>query len=106
MQKYFQDKLIVHQTKAANEPNLIYYSQVNLPTAINKLEYLKKEAKRNDLELPQKDSDISNLFYITLWLRRAVREAKRVDIKSGISSADICDKKMKKIVPEQLFLFL
>ena len=31
---------------------------------------------------------------------------KGVDIKSGISSADICNEKMKKIVPEQLFLFL
>ena len=48
LQKYFQDKLIVHQTKAANEPDLIYYSQVNLQTAINKLAYLKKEAKLND----------------------------------------------------------
>ena len=37
-QKYFQDKLIVHQTKG----------QVNLQTAINKLAYPKKEAKLND----------------------------------------------------------
>ena len=48
LQKYFQDKLIVHQTRAANEPDFIYYSQVNLQTAINKLAYLKKEAKLND----------------------------------------------------------
>ena len=70
LQKYFQDKLIVHQTKAANEPDLIYYSQVNLQTAINKLAYLKKETKleaiKHDLELPQEDSDISNLFYTAL----------------------------------------
>ena len=51
---------------------------MNLQTAINKLAYLKKEAKleaiKNDLELPQEDSDISNLFYTALSLRNAVRE--------------------------------
>ena len=52
------------------------------------------------LELPQKDSDISNLFYTTLSLRSAIREVKEVDIKSGISNADL--DKLKKIVPEQL----
>ena len=70
LQKYFQDKLIVHQTEAANEPDLIYYSQVNLQTVINKLAYLKKETKleaiKNYLELPQEDSDISDLFYTAL----------------------------------------
>ena len=45
MEKYFQDKLIVHQTKAANDLDLIYYNQVNLQTAINKLAYFKKETK-------------------------------------------------------------
>ena len=39
-------------------------------------------------------------------LRSAVREAKGVDIKFGISSADICDEKMKKVIPELLLLFL
>ena len=64
------------------------------------------EAIKNDLELPQEDSDIFKILYTALSIRSVVREAKGVDIKSGISSADICDEKMEKIVPEQLFLFL
>ena len=38
-------KLILHQTKAADEFDLIYCRQVNLQIAINKRVYLKKGAK-------------------------------------------------------------
>ena len=82
----------MHQTKAASEPNLMHYKHVNLQTAINKLVYFKKDAKlepiKSDSELPQEHSDIFNLLYTELWLISVVREAKGVDIKSGISSAD------------------
>ena len=110
LQNQLQDKIVIHQTKAANEPDLIYCSQVNLQTAINKLALLKREARleaiENDLELPEEESQNSNLFYTALALRSAVREVVGLDITSRITSEDICAENMKKIVPEQLFIFL
>ena len=49
--------MVIHQTKAANEPDLIYCSQIDLQTVINKIANLKKQARleaiENDLELPR-----------------------------------------------------
>ena len=94
LQNQLQDKIVIHQTKAANEPDLIYCSQVNLQTAINKLALLKREARleaiENDLELPEEESQNSNLFYTALALRSAVREVVGLDITSRITSEDIC----------------
>ena len=64
---------MIYQT---NEPDLIYCSQVNLQTAINKLVLLKREARleaiENDCELSKEESQNSNLFYAALALRSAV----------------------------------
>ena len=71
---------MIHQTKAANEPDLIYCSQLNLQTTINKLALFKREARledmENDLELPEEESQNSSLFYTALALRSAVREVE------------------------------
>ena len=100
LQNRFQDKIVIHQTKAANEPGLIYCSQVNLQTAINKLALLETEARleaiENDLELPEEESQNSNLFYTVLALRSAVREVVGLDITSRITSEDICAENMKR----------
>ena len=110
LQDHFQDKMVIHQTKAANEPDLIYCSQIDLQTVINKIANLKKQARleaiENDLELPEEESQNTNLFYTALALRSAQREAKGSDMKSKITSEDICIENMKKIVPETLFTFL
>ena len=102
--------MVIHQTKAANEPDLIYCSQIDLQTVINKIANLKKQARleaiENDSELPEEESQNTNLFYTALALRSALREAKGLDIKSKITSEDICIENMKKIVPETLFTFL
>ena len=78
LQNRFQDKIVIHQAKAANEPDLIYCSPVNLQTSINKLALLKRKARleaiENNLELPEEESQNSNLFYTALALRSAVRE--------------------------------
>ena len=81
---------MIHQTKAANEPDLIYCSQVNFQTAINKLALLKREARleaiENNLELPEEESQNSNLFYTASVLRCAVQEVVGLDITSRITS--------------------
>ena len=109
LQNRFQNRIVIHQPKAA-KADLIYCSQVNLQTAINKLALLKREARletiENDSEPPEEESQNSNLFYTALSLRSAVREMVGLDITSKITSEDICAESMKKIVPEQLFIFL
>ena len=110
LQNRFQDKIVIHQTKAAKEPDLINCSQVNLQTVINKVALLEREARlesiENDLELPEEESQNSNLFYTALALRSTVRKVVGLDITSRITSEDICAENMKKIVPEQLYIFL
>ena len=67
LQDHFQDTMVIHQTKAANEPDLIYCSQIDLQTVINKIANLRKQARleaiENDLELPRKNLRIQPLLH-------------------------------------------
>ena len=105
----FKGKLTFHQPAERNQSELVYSSEVDLRTTINKIAELKRKIKEDEIEedlfSDMTDSDHITLVNASVLLRSAIKDVHGIATKSSIDKSDITEEKAKDIIPEILFRF-
>ena len=109
LMKYFKGKVTFHKPGSAKKSELVYSSDIDIRTTINKIADMKKaireEGIEQDLFSDENDSYDLSLVNTAILIRSAIKSVDGIAANRCIDKNDITEERAKAIIPEILFRF-